>query len=117
MPDARETPQPIKAPLTPGIGDGTLKAVVHAREVEYTSEQADSAHARVSKTLWPRLGDEEVIDDEVAFGEVAMDAARRTRRRIILSSVAGDLLRWAPITRVSVTMSLEQTLSSYHAMR
>jgi hypothetical protein len=41
---------------------GTLKAVVHAREVEYTTEQTDSAHARVGKTLWPRLGDEEPIN-------------------------------------------------------
>jgi hypothetical protein len=47
----------------------------HAREVEYTTEQTDSAHARVDKTLWPRLGDEETINDEVAFGGVKMGAA------------------------------------------
>lgn len=72
-PDARKTPQPIKAPPTPGIGDGTLKAMVHAREVEYTTEQTDSTHPRVSKTLGPRLGDEEAIDDEITFAGVELD--------------------------------------------
>jgi hypothetical protein len=52
--------------------------VVHVREVEYTTEQTDSAHARVGKTLWPRLGDEETINDEVAFGVVKMGAADRS---------------------------------------
>ncbi len=49
--------------------------MVHAREVEYTTVQSVSEHARVGKTLWPRLGDEETINDEVAFGGVKMGAA------------------------------------------
>jgi hypothetical protein len=72
-PNARKTPQPIQAPPTPGISDRTLKAVVHAREVEHTTEQADSTHARVSEALRPRLGNEEAINDEVAFRGVELD--------------------------------------------
>jgi hypothetical protein len=99
VPDARYTPQPIKAPPTPGIGDGTLKVVVHAREVEYTTEQTDSAHARVGKTLWPQtrcllkafaclatVGRRGGERDEVAFDGVELGADCSGRQAFFGSS-------------------------------
>jgi hypothetical protein len=68
--------------------------MVHAREVEYTTEQTDSAHAGVGKTLRPRLGDEEAIDDEVTFGGVKLDApdsSADTAQQKTVSSMAGIL--------------------------
>jgi hypothetical protein len=68
--------------------------MVHAREVEYTTEQTDSTHARVGNTLGPRLGDEEAIDDEVSFRGVELDAlgsSADTAQQKTVTSVAGAL--------------------------
>ncbi len=65
-----------------------LRAALASRQ---TRETPQLTHARVGKPLWPRLGDEEAVN-EVTFGGVklgAADSSVDTAQQKTMSSMAG----------------------------
>ena len=94
MPHSGETPQPMQTPSTPQVCNGPLEPVVHARQIEHSTEQSGGTHTRVSKALRPRLGDKEAKQNKVTFCRVELElcgGSADTSKQEAVATMAGPI--------------------------